>query len=42
MGDAVGIFSTATEMLAALDARSISSVELTELHLRRIETPTGR
>jgi amidase len=30
-------FSTATAMLAALRAREISSVELLELHLRRIE-----
>ncbi len=30
-------FSTATDMLAALDAKEISSVELTELHISRIE-----
>ena len=38
MAPTVGPFSSATEMLAALDAREISSVELVELHLRQIET----
>ncbi|RPI09843.1 MAG: amidase, partial [Actinobacteria bacterium] len=33
----IGPFSTALEMLAALDAREISSVELTELHRQQIE-----
>ena len=37
MPPTVGPFSTAIEMLAALDAREISSVELVELHLRQIE-----
>jgi amidase len=37
MAPTVGPFSTALEMLAALDAREISSVELTELHLQQIE-----
>ena len=33
----IGPFSTATEMLAALDAKDISSVELVEMHLARID-----
>ena len=37
MAPSIGPFSTAVEMLAALDAREISSVELVELHLRQIE-----
>ena len=37
MAPTVGPFSTAIEMLAALDAREISSVELVELHLQQIE-----
>ena len=31
------LFSSATDMLAALEQRQISSVELLELHLERIE-----
>lgn len=41
MSDDIGVFSTATDMLSALEARSISSVELTELHLARIEATDG-
>ncbi|MGB8862413.1 MAG: amidase family protein [Ilumatobacteraceae bacterium] len=41
MADTTGPFSTATEMLAALDARTISSVELTQLHLDRIDALDG-
>ena len=41
MGNEVGSYSTATEMLAALDNKSISSVELVELHVRRIEERDG-
>src|SRR6185369_15222330 len=37
MSDTIGPFSTAGEMLAALDAKEISSVELVEMHLARIE-----
>ncbi len=37
MAPTVGPFSTALEMLAALDAREISSVELVELHLQQID-----
>ena len=37
MAPTVGPFSTALGMLAALDAREISSVELVELHLQQIE-----
>ena len=37
MAPTVGPFSSATEMLAALDAREISAVELVELHLKRID-----
>jgi amidase len=37
MNDVIGVFSTATEMMTALDAGSISSVELTELHLQQID-----
>ena len=37
MAPTVGPFSAATEMLAALDAREISSVELVEVHLRQID-----
>ena len=37
MSDAIGPFSTAGEMLAALDAKEVSSVELVEMHLARIE-----
>ncbi len=41
MGGTIGPYSTATEMLAALAARSVSSVELTELHLARIDAHDG-
>lgn len=41
MATTIGPFSTATQMLAALDAREISSVELAELHLARIEAHDG-
>jgi amidase len=34
-------FSTAADMLAALDAKAVSSVELTEWHLARIEAHDG-
>ncbi len=37
----VGPFSTATEMLAALDRRDLSSVELVDLHIDRIEATDG-
>ena len=37
MSDEIGPYSTATEMLAALDNKTISSIELVELHVRRIE-----
>ncbi len=37
MGNEIGPFSTAVEMLAALDAKQISSVELVEMHLARID-----
>ena len=38
MSERPGIFATATEMLAALRARTISAVELLALHRARIET----
>jgi amidase len=41
MAHAIGPFSTAGEMLAALRARKISSSELVELHLKRIEELDG-
>jgi amidase len=41
MSNQVGYYSTATEMLAALDNKTISSVELVELHVRRIEERDG-
>jgi len=37
MSDRIDTFASATEMLAALSARTISAVELLELHRRRIE-----
>ncbi len=37
MSHDIGPYSTATEMLTALDAKQISSVELTEMHLTRID-----
>jgi len=41
MAHAIGPFSTATEMLAALRARKVSSSELVEMHLQRIEELDG-
>jgi amidase len=41
MSTDIGPYSTATEMLAALDNKTISSVELVELHVRRIEERDG-
>lgn len=38
----IGPFSTATELLAALDAGEVSSVELVDLHLERIEQHNPR
>lgn len=38
---AIDHYSSATEMLAGLRAREISAVELTELHIRRIEALDG-
>jgi len=40
MGE-IGPYNSATEMLAALDARDISSVELVDLHLARIDDCDG-
>ena len=37
----IGHYSTATEMLAALDAKTISSAELVDLHIARIEAHDG-
>lgn len=37
MMDPIDAFATATRMLAAMDARTVSAVELLELHRRRIE-----
>ena len=37
MTDRIDAFASATQMLAALDARKVSAVELLELHRRRIE-----
>ncbi|HMK11839.1 MAG TPA: amidase [Acidimicrobiales bacterium] len=37
MAHEIGPFSTAVDMLAALDAKAISSVELVEMHLARID-----
>ncbi len=37
MSNEIGPFSTAVEMLAALDAKQVSSVELVEMHLARID-----
>ncbi len=37
MSHDIGPYSTATDMLAALDAKHISSVELTEMHLTTID-----
>ena len=41
MSNEIGPYSTATEMLAALDNKTISSVELVDLHVRRIEERDG-
>ncbi len=41
MAQAIGPYSTATDMLAALRAKQISSLELTELLLTRIEERDG-
>ncbi len=41
MSEPIDVYSTATEMLAALRARKISSVELIEMHLRRIDERDG-
>jgi amidase len=37
MSNEIGPFSSAVDMLAALDARKVSSVELVEMHLARID-----
>src|SRR5437899_10758680 len=37
MSDRIDAFATATDLLAALRARRVSSVELLDLHRRRIE-----
>jgi len=37
VGDAIGPYSTATEMAAALDRGEVSSAELVEMHVGRIE-----
>ena len=42
MSSEIGPYSTATEMLTALDNKTISSAELVELHVRRIEERDGR
>jgi len=36
MADTIDVYSTATQMLASLRARTISSVQLIEMHLARI------
>ena len=41
MGITIGPFSTAGQMLAALDAGEVSAVELTELHLARLDAHDG-
>lgn len=41
MSAEIGPYSTATEMLAALDDKTISSAELVDLHVRRIEERDG-
>ena len=41
MATEIGPFSTAGEMLAALDAGVVSSVELVDMHLERIEEFDG-
>ena len=42
MTNSIDPFSTATEMLAALRAKRVSSVELLDLHRRRIERYNGK
>jgi amidase len=41
LGVEIGPFSTASEMLAALDAGLVSSVELVDMHLERIDEHDG-
>ncbi len=41
MAQPIGVYSTATEMLGALRARKISSIELVEMHLQRIDERDG-
>jgi amidase len=41
MAQPIGVYSTATAMLSALRARKVSSVELVEMHLQRIEACDG-
>ena len=41
MAHAIGPFSTATEMLTALRARKVSSAELVDMHLKRIDELDG-
>ncbi|HTO59060.1 MAG TPA: amidase family protein [Pseudomonadales bacterium] len=41
MAHAIGPFSTATEMLMALRARKVSSAELVDMHLKRIDELDG-
>lgn len=41
MSTDIGPYSTATEMLAALDHKAISSAELVEMHVQRIEERDG-
>lgn len=41
MAHSIGPYTTATAMLQALRAREVSSVELVEMHLARIETVDG-
>src|SRR5262245_8469214 len=42
MANAIGPFSTATEMAKALRERAISSVELVQMHLERIDQLDGK
>ncbi len=41
MSEPIGPYSTATEMLTALRARKVSSTELVEMHLKRIDQRDG-
>lgn len=41
MSGSIGPFSTATDMVAALDGREISAVELAEMHIARIDSLDG-